>query len=161
MLKRGLLIISGVLMLFALFSCDNTSGPDEDENRPANDTLEVVYPNGGESFHTGDTVTVEYKVNTRIIPSCVVRVSMNNGNDKYNIVKDPLQTDPEETKEEYQRNTCEWIIGDEPEYGFMEEAGDVYSREGTEVKIFVANYDDSRVNVNDESDQFFTVTGDQ
>ncbi len=40
MLKRCLFIISGVLMLFVLFSCDGSSGPDEDEDRPANDTLE-------------------------------------------------------------------------------------------------------------------------
>lgn len=142
---------------------DNNTGDNNTstDNKPANDTIELVTPNGGEEFHVGDTVSVEFKVNAEIISSTEVKVVIYNPpnpREKYNILEGSVESDANNTGLKYARIKVKWIVGEEYEHWMMEEDGNDYSPNGTESKIWLHEYSGPIEN-SDDSDSSFTVYG--
>jgi hypothetical protein len=153
-------LLTVFVLLFA--ACENNDDDDNnnnsDKNKPANDTIELISPNGGEQFNEGESVDIVFKVNASMISSVEIKVSMNNGLDKYNIVDGSVSSDPNDTGEKYQKITYTWKVGDEYENFAMEQDGNSYSPNGTKIKIWIHEYN-GPVEISDESDGSITVFG--
>jgi hypothetical protein len=57
--------------------CDTSAGPD---NEPPPNGIEITKPNGGESYKVGETMVIEWRIDTSKVKNAVyIDLSMNNG----------------------------------------------------------------------------------
>ena len=67
-----------IALFFLMLYCDDDS-PTGSSNDPANGYVEVVTPEGGETYTVGSIVTLEFKANGTEVGSVMPQVSVNNG----------------------------------------------------------------------------------
>lgn len=89
-----------------------------------NDTVDLEYPAGGETFSVGETVTIKYRVNTDVILGAMIEVSPNLGGQWYLIPPDEEIEVPTDCEGNTACMTYSWVVGEESESVPWSEAGE-------------------------------------
>lgn len=144
-MKKWLLTVSVIAFsLFLMNGCDESTGPDE--TGPINGRIEIVTPNGGESYTVGQTVAITFKLNAEIIAAVVPEISIDGGKSWTSIKSRQIDKNPGGGN---QTVTYNWTIG-------SEENTVTYLASNVECKFKIYNYAD--ISDFDVSNAVFTIT---
>ncbi len=143
---KHIIILSTILTTLFLWGCeDNTVKPEDGCTVSDGGMVELVYPEGGETFYIGDTVTIKYKIDSERIIDAGIDVMANGAEIGVSIPSKGIDVP---TDQKYNCMSYEWVIGDEN--------GDVNYKSENEVVLFIHLYG-SMVVGKIFSDQSFTV----
>ncbi len=150
--KSVLLFVLTLTMPLVLAQCGeeenggtNPEGPDctIESDQP----FELLYPTSSDTFHVGDTVQIEYKVDADRISGILISVTMEMG-----VVKKGLNTGGQipipEGDGTYRCGTYQWIIGEEAQF--------VDYKATNDASLYFEEYTDPNLNTY-FSDMSFTI----
>lgn len=145
-MRKFLLIISAFLLsVFIMSGCEESSTGPATNTGPANERLEVVSPNGGESYKVGQTVAITFKINADKVSGAMLKVSIDDGKSWTAIVSkqvSPLSGGGNQTLK------YDWVIG-------QEKNSVSYLDSNIKCKLKISDYTDGTVF--DVSNTVFTI----
>lgn len=122
---------------------------------PSTDTFTLVYPEGDEALHFGDTVSITFRANRDSVDRAGIQVSSNDGDDYFHVISNTISID---NGLEYLYKVT-WVIGREDEFAINKLYEDLEFNDDEDpqwkCRIKIYDPDDASSYVESES---FTVT---
>ncbi len=147
-MRKNLFSMCFIALNLIITGCDESTGP-EVNNMPTNGKyIEIIAPSGGEVYHVGDTVTIQFKIDGLKIDGVLPDLSIDSGKTWFINISDSTILCPET---DGALKNYSWIIGQE-----RETIPYVGTITGCKIKVYKYDFKDGSREV--DRSEMFTVT---